>query len=423
MEGLVELLSGSPANGEMASIAREDVRTAAPEGVHVLGELLLGPDLPPRQRWAAADLMGALALELPAARSAAVDVLATVMGRDTDSLVRDTCARILGRLDEDVALPHLLLRLKYEKDDTAALGLALALAHLGNGAGLGLLDQLERRADPRLTEALSQARATLPRLLAVSPPGDEAAAWDRGAIDLEAPSAGLRLAVWRTIAALHGDRFQLRGVDDARFVLARLGPWAADLLGEALSDEDLYVRVHAAQCLGRMGERAASARASLLTALNDPLLAPDAAEALGSIPGPGVGDALRARLGSGTDQELRASAVRALGRLGESSSIDPLRSLFESDIAPPLRVVCAESLVHLGAGDALVPYLAGQLKTERGPQAEVALDLWISTSADPELAAAWGAYAAEPGQIPTPAEATARRRLRARLLAPFASAE
>jgi hypothetical protein len=78
------------------------------------------------------------------------------------------------------------------------------------------------------------------------------------------PSLRLRLDTWRWISQLSGEHFQLRGVDDARIVLSQLGSWATGPLTEALHDADVYVRVHVAQCIERMGPRGLAAGPELL---------------------------------------------------------------------------------------------------------------------------------------------------------------
>jgi len=101
--------------------------------------------------------------------------------------------------------------------------------------------------------------------------------------------------VWRWIERL--DRQDLRSVDDARFVLARCAEWAVEPLAEALHEEAAYIRTHAAQCLQRMGGRAAGAGPALVEALDEPRLAPAAAAALGSIGWPPAAEPLARCLG------------------------------------------------------------------------------------------------------------------------------
>ena len=47
------------------------------------------------------------------------------------------------------------------------------------------------------------------------------------------PSPRLRAAVWNLVAELSSEHFQLRGVDDARYILARMGPWVAEEIAPA----------------------------------------------------------------------------------------------------------------------------------------------------------------------------------------------
>ena len=86
-------------------------------------------------------------------------------------------------------------------------------------------------------------------------------AW-RGARPLHARAGPAPRELWRLVSDLSGEHFQLRGVDDARFILSRLGPWSAAEFAAALEDDDPYVRLHVAQVLERMGPVAAPRAAS-----------------------------------------------------------------------------------------------------------------------------------------------------------------
>ena len=48
--------------------------------------------------------------------------------------------------------------------------------------------------------------------------------------------------VWDLVLDMSGETFQLRPVDDARYVLSRLGPWCAREVASALTDEDPWLR-------------------------------------------------------------------------------------------------------------------------------------------------------------------------------------
>ncbi|MDP6837784.1 MAG: HEAT repeat domain-containing protein [Planctomycetota bacterium] len=452
MLGLVELLASSPPAGEMASIAREDAAAGPADGALVLGQLLAEEGRALRQRRAAAELLAVLARAFPAAADAACEALSLAQGNAQEPALRRTCADLIGDLGTSTGpgaatlreaarsqLPRLLLRLKYEEDNSAAAALARTLVELGNGAGLAMLLEMESSgrlpgtADSTDSQAheLERALDSVTAMWGYSSVAAADAAWTRGELGQQAPGPGLRLATWHTIAALRGERIQLRGVDDGRFVLARLGPWAARLLARALTDEDIYVRIHSAQCLGRMGQRGAPAREALLAALADPLLAPQAAEALGAIGGAGVGAALLASIGTGQEAELRAACVRALGELGEPTAVVPLRALFGTTESPALSVVIARALVELKSADPpVIDFLVRELVSDAGPLAESALEVWMATEAPPDLAAAWAALSSavipgtgisgagasgESAPIPTLAQARERRRRRAEL--------
>ena len=189
------------------------------------------------------------------------------------------------------AVPTLLRRLKYEKDSTALLWAARALAAHRNLSGLRTLANLAS-AGVEASDAANQqlyevVRLTLGRDEVTAEDADRLMTeWGDGRRDRSsaAPDA-LRAEVWRLVSDLSGEHFQLRGVDDARFILSRLGPWVAPELGDALEDDDEYVRLHVAQVLERMGPRGAGAAPSLELALHDGSdgVAGAAAEALAAV--------------------------------------------------------------------------------------------------------------------------------------------
>jgi hypothetical protein len=77
--------------------------------------------------------------------------------------------------------------------------------------------------------------------------------------------------------------WQLRGVDDGRFLLQSESRRIAPLIAPALLDENRYVRTHTAQVLERMGHRARETGADLLAALDDAEIAPQIAMPLGAV--------------------------------------------------------------------------------------------------------------------------------------------
>jgi HEAT repeat protein len=241
--------------------------------------------------------------------------------------------------------------------------------------------------------------------------------WQAGRVPVAERSARWKLETWRWIARL--SEYQLRGVDDARFLLPRSCAAAAPLLAEALHDENVYVRVHAAQCLERMGPRGASAGPELLAALADPTLAPNAAAALGGVR---YGPALPVLLGlcaRGGEPELRLSAVRAIGAYGPETgekTAAALLPLCAPEEALEVRQAAAESLARIGSPQAPLALLAGFLTDERlaYETSERALREWLAREAASRPAAAqalerWDALAPATDRA-VPADERARLR-------------
>lgn len=431
---------------------RKDIAAEGEATVRALVTVALDPAERPDARVAAVDL-------LPATRAAAAaHALARVADAASEPWLRRSAhwrARELADVPgADGALVALVLRLKYETDDEALVWLAGSLGDFGVLAGAEALARVGAASSPAAAAALAEAT----RLMAAFPAAGEApaspaalaAAWAEGATPPgPAPSAELTSALWRAVAELSGERFQLRGVDDARYALARLPASAAPLLGSALEDADPFVRLHVLQVLERMGGRALAAdlaqsaagavgpvAAALLARLDDAHIgvAAAAAEALGATAGgaPHVDSAhiareLARRTGATTPHELRVAAVRGLGRLGRADSREVLESLAYAQDAPgDLRLAALEGLVRKGAGDPALGYLSRCLSdplSDAG-EAERLLGLWLDSAAarSAEHAAArdlWHALAPPFERVHTPVEVRARRRARAALIGPF----
>ncbi|MEZ6016599.1 MAG: hypothetical protein R3F49_15890 [Planctomycetota bacterium] len=324
-------------------------RDIAAEGAATLRALVtvaLDPSASDGARRAAVDL-------LPATGSGdAARALLHVANRAPEAWVRQFAvwrARETAALDgADGALVGLLLRLKYEKDPEALVWLSGSLAAFGDLAGVERLMELAAGTTP----AAAAAAGELTRV--AEPFGVDAATlaagWLDGALPAVARSAegaaappplspALRDAVWRSVSELSGAHFQLRGVDDARYALARLPARAIPELALALEDEDPFVRLHVAQVLERMGPRARCAITALTTRLDDAHagVAGAAAEALGAVLAEGsavsteqAGQRARPRAVGGLHgrgDAARAarrgrSEPRAAGRWGASANAD-----------------------------------------------------------------------------------------------------
>ncbi len=261
----------------------------------------------------------------------------------------------LGRMGEDAVLARLTLRLKYETDWEAVLWLGWALCQHGIYSGLdGVLAVANSAPDRDLAERATAEAQALADEIGAGDAYQLANGWWRGELPAGAVprvrSLEYQLELWRWIARF--DEFQLRGVDDARFLLARLDGVAADVLGAALFDASPYVRLGAVQCLERMGPRAHSAGPLLLEHLDDPELGPWVASALGRIQYPPAKEALEQRLQPGTAPALEVAAARALGHLGLAEAVPALLAALKNVDAgqrPELHQAIAESLVWCGA--------------------------------------------------------------------------
>jgi HEAT repeat protein len=304
----------------------------------------------------------------------------------------------LGSVGQDWVVPRLLVRLVREQSQEPLLWVAKSLGQYDNLAGIDTLRHLAKNAEfpgvrkEALTiigELAKERQLTDVTHLAVlwrgeTPPGKEPQPEPQ-------PSKRLQLEVWRMIASLA--EWQLRGVDEARFVLGNMNAWAAGPLAEALGDENRYVRLHAAQALERMGPRGRAAGPALVRALDDPLLAAQAAAALGALEHVQAIEPLAQRARAAKDLEVRVAATRALGMLESvkgQRSAELYAELFGAQQPLELRVAAAEALVRTapanapGSVTAEVDFLLAQMRASdvdpTGP--ERALERWIVRMAE-----------------------------------------
>jgi HEAT repeat protein len=406
IEGLLDTASAS--DERLARAARDELATLGSAAAPLLGAALAEDDLRAEVRAAAAEALA----RIDTPESAEALLLRLERARrevDPEAWMRAHCAWRLGETAQDWVVPRLILCLRYETDHEAVVWLAGALARFGNLAGLEGL-AVVARTSPRAEHASLAAEKL--RAIALERGFDDSnslrAVWDAGDPEHRlgaAPfSARHELEVWRIIAGF--SEWQLRGVDDGRFVLSRAHPRCAAWLAEALSDENRYVRVHAAQCLERMGPRARSTGPALTAALDDPEIACEAAAALGAIDYTPGETALIARLDPRTAYELRVAAARALGTLGRTSSVAALAPVAVREAEPlDLRVAAACALIRCDPTRA--PRAALELALEHltsgavEPAApEAALESWLAARAASETAAraaldAWRAVAAD----------------------------
>ena len=443
--GLVTFLVS--ASADFADAAFEDAARLGDPALPVLLAVFRDEALPRDDRRAALRLIGAI--ETPAAGL----VLTREMADNEDPAMRALAAWKLETHPWDGCVIELLRRLKYEKDASVVPWIARALAAHGNYAGLESLDVLVSwygtgsEAAGHLVSLAEQAgfEASLAGSAALR------AAWDAGDPDgllpPAEPTAWRHKDLWDRVSRL--SEFELRGVDDSRYILSRLAPWAAPVLGEALRDESQLVRLHVAQALQRMGPRCAGALDDLVAALAEPGLAPTAARALGSSRAAAAEPVLVQAAAPGEAPALRVAAVRALGHLGRPPVLPALETMAVPAEGPAPFPELDQALVEARARLALEtdpagarPLLPRLLELARDPLLDGTtstrvLEEWLLAEAaavaspvdagEPgdaeagrpwplELRAGWLALAQDPYLPPTPEQDAERRAARLALI-------
>ncbi len=402
--------------GKLRALALADIAADPNAAIAAADALLSDPNAPEEARRSALEVLGGI--DTPASARA----LAKRIDIQTSHApwIRATAAFEVGRLSSDAVVPELCAQLKYETDGETVVWIAALLAKHRNFSGL---DGLRVLSTNGLTpEVQDHARSMLAQVASEAGFADADAlyaAWNSAdpehKVPREEPSPELRTEIWRRVAAL--GVFDLKLVDDARFVLSRSPWWVVDVLVEALHEEAPHLRTCVAQSLERMGARASSACPALVQALDEPRMAPAVATALAAI---GCRDALEPLVRctqAGRNAELRHAAARALGVLGSQRAIDTLTELLAKADTPDLRQTAAESLVGLGQGALGAPLLVECL-TRPGADpdtAEAALERWLELS-DKDTLVAWRALAGDPRETPTVAQAAERHKARAALL-------
>lgn len=409
LEGLIQLTASTPS---LLESARIDMMRWSPGVWGALRDIALDVERSDQVRAAAIDLF-------VTSEARASDELFALLSESDTAWVRARAAWRLSEEGPDHLVPGLVRRLRYETDHEVVIWLAMALARQDNLAGLdGLSAIAANAASPSRAGAEAQLRVLRERY-GLATDSALRAAWELPAQERGFPaeprSAQFRRAVWSWVARF--EEFQLRGVDDARFVLERLDEEAASVLGEALHDEDVYTRVHSAQCLQRMGRRGLPAGPELLAAFAEPQLAPYAAMALGHVGPPQAEERLVACLEADSAPALRLACARALGYL---QTLTPERA--RAVLAPwlahesiELAQAASESLLRRdpNANDVALR-LAEFLEDARVDpgSSERALRDWLANIQELEVLEAWEA-AGGPAERPSTVEET-RSRLKAR---------
>ncbi|MCP5023074.1 MAG: HEAT repeat domain-containing protein [bacterium] len=331
VQGLLSSLGGS--NPRYADLAQQDLKALGLPGLRPLIRCLknartsLGDTT--RQRWFIARTLGSI--EHPMAAL----TLLELAKKDPNAQVRSMAIFQLGEtpLNPDWVLPHLCLRLKYEKDSECHRLMGQVLAGHQNYSFLRAWFELSRSPDPSESAPIFEALQALEEETGQTA-ADLAKAWGQPGSQTPPPSDALLHEVWQFVSELSGEHFQLRGVDDARFALSDLGPWLATELAPALADTDVYVRLHVGQVLERLGPRAVSAVPALIAALKDPDLGPQASTSLAAIDDLRALEPLLLAASDKSPLDLRSSAVRALGKTTWPESADTLRTVLSDSQDP-----------------------------------------------------------------------------------------
>lgn len=333
-EGLLGFVEGSA--GDMRRVGAQDLWRLGDGVGTALRDAALDPERGDAARAAALEVLGA------GEAADAEPALLAILGDAPEAWVRSSAAWYLGESSGEGWICDAVLRLKYETDESVVVYLAQALGKHDVAAGLSGLEVISRSSWSEDQRAAAEAVI------------EEMVVEDDTRFFTPRPrDARFDAAVWRWIARL--SEFQLRGVDDARFILKNLGADVVPHLAQALSDDDRYVRLHGCQCLERMGHKASGAVDALLEQLGSPDLGPQAAATLGAVTfdgSPAVRDALVGLMQNETAPPgLRLGATRGLVSARDSLALEAVLDQFERarESWPELAQAAAEALVAMEA--------------------------------------------------------------------------
>jgi hypothetical protein len=254
----------------------------------------------------------------------------------TEPSVRQRAAWLCGQSGRTILQLPLLLRLKYDKDPMTVVWVADALQRLGNDTGLAWLEgALGREATAQKAGELAiEALKARGIALAEQPTWDAIRAelqklyqrWQQQgttSLPVSAPDA-VELETRLAAHLITPEGWQLRPVDDARYVLRNAGGLGVPMLCRALVTDLHYIRTMPLQVLAELGPAASSAADAVLPLVGDAKSSAYAVRALGEIGAAQHAPFLRPLLAD-ADSELRAAAAQALGLLRDEASREPLR--------------------------------------------------------------------------------------------------
>jgi HEAT repeat protein len=312
--------SAVPALIRLINDPNEDVRTAAVGSLGLLGavdaidaltdQLTTGSD---SYRQKVAYALGQVAA-VPRSGKAGEDAMRTLVENLAAPTSRNAAREAL-HVAGKAAVPALIAHLQGRIHGDPATVVAL------------LTEAGDPRAIPALTAELERGRVATPLVLkALGATGDSQALVPvLGA--LASKDAAIRLAAMEALRPLLGS--------DAR---------AGDVLLEHLTDDDLEIRVLAAEYLGVLGVGSAAGKLTALTAAGNPIRLRHAAiDGLGEVgrahhlpPGAVASDAIRALVDVLREgpAELHASAATSLSYVASPAALPPLVVLARSDRGP-----------------------------------------------------------------------------------------
>jgi HEAT repeat protein len=352
--------SAVPALIRLMNDPAEEVRTAAVGSLGLLGaveaidalteQLGSGTDL---FRAKVAYALGQIAAS-PGAGKAGEDAMRTLVENLATPATRKAATdalRVAGKAAVPALVAHLTGRLK--GDPTTAVSL--------------LADNADARATAALTAELERGRVPMPLVLqALGATGDpQALVPVLGALSNK--DAAIRLAAMDALRPLLGR--------DAR---------AGDVLIEHLTDEDLEVRILAAEYLGTVRVATAAPKLTALAGPGNPTrLRLAAIDALGEIGDPSASKVLLDVLREGPP-ELHRAAATALSYIADPSTIAPLVQQVQADRGPTRHeLVRALGATLRGHGDANARRLLRDLTADSNVKVAVAAICGLAAANDP----------------------------------------